>query len=76
MTLVDDDDMRDAMGILFRDLKLAVEPAGAAALAATLGPLRAELQGGQRIGIVICGSNIDRATFCSQLGTNPDVHAG
>ncbi len=66
MTLVTDDDMRTAMGILFRDLKLGVEAAGAAALAAALGPLRDELQGGQRIGIVVCGSNIDLATFYSQ----------
>lgn len=68
MTLINDDDMRNAMGILFRDLKLGVEAAGAAALAAALGPLRAELQGGQRIGIVVCGANIDLATFCSQTG--------
>ena len=68
MTLVNDDEMRNAMGVLFRDLKLGVEAAGAAALAAALGPLRAELQGGQRIGIVVCGSNIDLPTFCSQAG--------
>ncbi len=70
MTLVNDDDIRNAMGILFRDLKLGVEPAGAAALAAALGPLRPELQGGQRIGIVVCGSNIDLPTFCSQAGNS------
>jgi threonine dehydratase len=64
MVLIDDDAMRRAMGVLFRDLKLAVEPAGAAALAAVLGPLRTQLQGGQRIGIVVCGANIDLGTFC------------
>lgn len=63
MVLIDDDAMRRAMGVLFRDLKLAVEPAGAAALAAVLGPLRPQLQGGQRIGVVVCGANIDLATF-------------
>jgi threonine dehydratase len=63
MVLIDDDAMRRAMGVLFRDLKLAVEPAGAAALAAVLGPLRTQLQGGQRIGIVVCGANIDLGTF-------------
>ena len=68
MTLINDDGMRNAMGILFRDLKLVVEPAGAAALGAALGPLRAELLGGQRIGVVVCGSNIDLATFCSHVG--------
>ena len=68
MTLIDDDSMRNAMGILFRDMKICVEPAGAAALAAALGPLRSELQGGQRVGIVVCGSNIDLPTFHSQVG--------
>ena len=69
MVLIDDDAMRATMGLMFRDLKLCVEPAGAAALAAVLGPLRAELQGGRRVGVVIvCGSNIDLATFHSQAG--------
>lgn len=68
MTLIDDDSMRRTMGVLFRDLKLCVEPAGAAALAAALGPLRSDLQGGQRVGIVVCGSNIDLATFSAQAG--------
>ena len=66
MVLIDDDAMRRTMSILFRDLKLAVEPAGAAALAAVLGPLRPQLQGGQRIGVVVCGANIDLATFFRQ----------
>jgi threonine dehydratase len=66
--LIDDDSMRRTMGVLFRDLKLCVEPAGAAALAAALGPLRSDLQGGQRVGIVVCGSNIDLATFSAQAG--------
>jgi threonine dehydratase len=68
MVLIDDDAMRRAMGVLFRDLKLAVEPAGAAALAAVLGPLRSQLRGGQRVGIVVCGANIDLGTFCRQAG--------
>ena len=67
---VDDDAMRRAMGIMFRDLKLAVEPAGAAALAAALGPLRSELGGGRRTGIVVCGSNIDLETFCRYAATD------
>jgi threonine dehydratase len=61
---VTDDALRRSMALTFRDLKLAVEPAGAAALAAVLGPLRPELRGGQRVGVVVCGSNIDLETFC------------
>jgi len=63
IVLVDDEAMRRTMGIMFRDLKLAVEPAGAAALAAVLSPLRSEVSGGQRVGVVVCGSNIDLETF-------------
>jgi threonine dehydratase len=70
MVTIDDDAMRRAMGIIFRDLKLAVEPAGAAALAAALGPLRPELGGGRRTGIVVCGSNIDLQTFCRYAATD------
>jgi threonine dehydratase len=66
MTLVEDHELRTTMGIMFRDLKLCVEPAGAAALAGVLGPLRGELEGGQRVGIVVCGSNIDLPTFYAQ----------
>lgn len=64
---VSDDEIRNAMSVLFRSLKLAVEPAGATALAGVLGPLRELLRGKRRIGILICGSNIDPRTYCSQL---------
>jgi threonine dehydratase len=67
---IEDAEMRRTMGVIFADLKLAVEPAGAAALAATLGPLRPDLGGGQRIGIVVCGSNIDLPTFCRYASTD------
>jgi len=63
---VSDDAICRAMAVLFRDAKLAVEPAGAAALAALLGPLRDELRG-KRVGVVVCGANIDAETFSQQL---------
>jgi len=65
IVLVSDDDMRRAMGVLFADMKLVVEPAGAAATAALCGPLRERLEG-QRVGVMVCGSNIDLATFARQ----------
>ncbi len=65
IVLVDDDALRRAMGLLFLEMKLAVEPAGAAATAALCGPLRARLQG-KRVGIIVCGANIDLATFAVQ----------
>lgn len=64
---VSDDEMRAAMGLLFREMKLAVEPAGAAALAALMFPLRQDLRG-KRVGVVVCGSNIDPASFSALVG--------
>ncbi len=65
LVLVDDEQLRRAMGFLFRAMKLAVEPACAASTAALLGPLRDTL-GGKRIVLVMCGSNIDWQTFEQQ----------
>lgn len=67
LALVDDDQIRAAMGLLFRAAKLAVEPAGAAATAALCGPLRERLAG-KRVAVIICGANIDAATFAKHLG--------
>jgi threonine dehydratase len=62
LVLVDDDDLRAAMRLTFLDAKLAVEPAGAAALAALVGPLRDHLAG-RHVGLVVCGSNIDVESY-------------
>lgn len=64
---IDDNAMRRCMGLLFREMKLAVEPAGAAATAALCGPLRERLAG-KRVGLIVCGSNIDAATYGRYLG--------
>jgi threonine dehydratase len=50
------------MALLFREMKLAVEPASAAATAALVGPLRERLAG-RKVGVLLCGSNIDLDTF-------------
>jgi len=65
IVLVDDIELRKAMGVLFLHAKLAVEPAGAAATAALLGPLREKVKG-QRVGVIICGANTDFKTFYEQ----------
>ena len=62
VVLVDDDAICRAMALLFADMKLACEPAGATATAALCGPLRERLAG-RRVGVVVCGSNIDADTF-------------
>ena len=59
---VSDDELRSAMRLLLRNAKLAVEPAAAAATAALVGPLRERLLG-KRVGLIVCGSNIDVATY-------------
>lgn len=62
---IDDDAMRRTMGLFFASLKLAVEPAATAATAALLGPLRERLRG-KRVGVIVCGTNIDFKTFSEQ----------
>jgi len=59
---VDDDALCRALALLFREMKLAVEPAGAASTAALLGPLAPALRG-KRIGLIVCGANIDPENF-------------
>lgn len=66
LVTVTDDELRAAMLLLFEELKLAVEPACAAATAAILGPLRERLAG-QRVGVLLCGTNTDPATFARHL---------
>ncbi|MEQ5838351.1 serine/threonine dehydratase [Paraburkholderia acidicola] len=63
---VSDDALRAAMLTLFAQLKLAVEPACAAATAALLGPLRETLQG-KRVGVLLCGTNTDPQTFATHI---------
>jgi threonine dehydratase len=63
---VSDRDMQTAMAYLFYEMKLAVEPAGAAATAAAFGPLAERLRD-KRVGLVVCGANIDAPTFAEHL---------
>jgi len=66
LVLVDDEAIRDGMRFLLSAAKLAVEPAGAAATAALLGPLRARLDG-KRVGVIACGGNVAPATYARHL---------
>jgi threonine dehydratase len=63
---VDDPQIRAAMALLFREMKLAVEPAGAVATAGLLGPLKARLAG-RRVGVLACGANIDIDSFADHV---------
>ena len=64
--LVSDQQMCEAMAFLFYEMKLAVEPACAAVVAAIFGPLRQELLG-KRVGILLCGSSIDADVFSGYI---------
>jgi threonine dehydratase len=64
--LLSEQELLNAQAVAFRDLSLALEPAAAAATAGLLGPLRDRIQG-LRVGVVMCGSNIDAGTFMQQL---------
>ena len=66
VVLVSDDALREALALLFRGAKLAVEPAGAAATAALLGPLRERLSG-KRVGLIVCGTNIAPERYVEHL---------
>ncbi|MCY4255406.1 MAG: pyridoxal-phosphate dependent enzyme [Gammaproteobacteria bacterium] len=63
---VSDDEIRAAMRLILRELKMMVEPACATATAAALGPLRERLRN-KHVGVLLCGSNIDLATFSRLL---------
>lgn len=69
VVLVNDDQIRDGMRLLFRSAKLAVEPAGAAALAALMYPLRSMLDG-KTVGLVVCGANIDATAYAQQIASS------
>ena len=70
LVLVTDAELKDSMGLLFRELKIAVEPACAASTAALIGPLSGRFSG-KKVVAVMCGSNIDWQTFAqhANLGT-------
>ncbi len=62
VALVTDDAIRAAQGLLWRDWRIASEPGGAAALAALVsGAYRP--QPGERVGVLLCGANLDPATL-------------
>jgi threonine dehydratase len=66
IVLVSDEEMMEGMYLLFDRMKLAVEPAGAATTAALLGPLRDRLSG-QRVALIVCGTNIDPERYTDWL---------
>lgn len=66
LVLITDEEMKRCMALLFHSMKLAVEPAGAAATAALCGPLLDRLRG-KRVGVIVCGANIDSISFAEYI---------
>lgn len=69
MVTVSDKQMAKTMELLFNEMKLAVEPAGASATAALQYKLLDELRG-KRVGIIVCGTNIDLETYYKNITEN------
>ena len=67
LALIDDAAIIEAMRLIYRALKLAVEPACAASVAALAGPLRDRLAG-RRVAVILCGTNIGPADFARLVG--------
>ncbi len=66
LVTISDTEMLRAMALLYDGLKIALEPAGAAATAAVMGPLRQACEG-KRVGVIFCGSTIGEARFARLL---------
>ncbi|MCF6263538.1 MAG: pyridoxal-phosphate dependent enzyme [Xanthomonadales bacterium] len=69
---VSDEEILQSLYYVFQDLKLAIEPAAAAAMAALAGPLQKPLAG-RRVGMIICGANIDAESYQRYLHTGADL---
>lgn len=65
---VTDDELVAAMRFAFERLKLVLEPGGAAGLAALLAQ-KAGLRGGERVGVILSGGNIDPERFAELIGS-------
>lgn len=60
VALVPDAAITEAQALLWRDFRLAVEPGGAAALGALIAGSY-KPQPGERLGVLVCGANVDLA---------------
>jgi len=63
---VSDDQLREAMRFAFERMKIAIEPSGAAALAAVM---QKSFPEGKRTGVIISGGNVDAKRFAELLAT-------
>ena len=64
--LLDDEQICAGLALMQLEAKLAVEPAAGAVAAALFGPYRKRLHG-KHVGLIVCGANIDGATYARHL---------
>jgi threonine dehydratase len=67
VALVPDDAIRAAMKALWSDFRIVTEPGGAAALAALVCGSYSPAKG-ERVGVLVCGGNVDLAAFREIVG--------
>lgn len=58
VALVTDEAIREAQALLWRDYRLAIEPGGAAALAALISEVY-KPRAGEKVGVLLCGANVE-----------------
>jgi threonine dehydratase len=66
IVLVEDEELRAAMRRLWSEMRILVEPAGAAAVAALLSG-RVAVDGAKSIAVLVCGANLDPEMAASAL---------
>lgn len=63
--LVSDESIQEAQQILWKSLRIATEPGGAAACAA-LFSARYQPSAGERVGVILCGGNTTAVDFTNR----------
>ena len=71
MIEVTDDEVEEAIRMVFDDLHVVAEGAAAASIAALVH--ERELASGRTVGVVLTGSNVDRAIFARVLSAGHEV---
>jgi threonine dehydratase len=67
VALVQDAAIEEAQRLLWRDWRMAVEPGGAAALAALISGAYRPGQG-ERVGVLLCGANVELSKLAQSVG--------
>jgi len=67
---VSDDEIREAMKIVWRTLKLVIEPSSATVIAAVRN--HPDIFGGRKVGAIISGGNIHPTHWCALTGADVD----